>query len=63
MEALNQLCEVLVISSEESLITLSADSFVPLLVNLMALEHNPDMMLLAARALTSMVGRCRLTPG
>ena len=52
--ALNELCEVLVISSEESLITLSVDSFVPVLVNLMQAEHNPDAMLLAARALTSM---------
>ena len=52
--ALNELCEVLIISSEESLITLSVDSFAPVLVNLMQAEHNPDAMLLAARALTSM---------
>ena len=52
--ALNELCELLVISSEESLITLSVDAFVPVLVNLMQMEHNPDCMLLAARALTSM---------
>ena len=52
--ALNELCEVLVISSEESLITLSLDAFVPVLVNLMQAEYNPDAMLLAARALTSM---------
>ena len=43
--ALNELCELLVISSEESLITLSVDAFVPVLVNLMQMEHNPDCML------------------
>ena len=54
MGALHSLCEVLVISSEESLITLSIDAFTPVLVQLMQYEHNPDCMLLAARALTSM---------
>ena len=45
-------CELLSIASEESLSTFSVDSFVPVLVNLLNAEHNPDMMLLAARALT-----------
>ncbi len=32
--------------------TFSVDAFVPLLVGLLDAEHNPDAMLLAARALT-----------
>jgi hypothetical protein len=34
--------------------TFSVDSFVPLLVGLLDAEHNPDAMLLAARALTTL---------
>lgn len=45
-------CELLSIATEESLATFSVDSFVPALVGLLNAEHNPDLMLLAARALT-----------
>lgn len=52
VEALTQLCEMLSIGTEESLSTFSVDSFVPVLVSLLNHESNPDIMLLAARALT-----------
>lgn len=52
VEALTQLCELLSIGTEESLSTFSVDSFVPVLVGLLNHESNPDVMLLAARALT-----------
>ncbi|XP_022763058.1 E3 ubiquitin-protein ligase UPL3-like isoform X2 [Durio zibethinus] len=52
VEALTQLCEMLSIGTEESLGTFSVDSFVPVLVGLLNHESNPDIMLLAARALT-----------
>eukprot|EP00252_Welwitschia_mirabilis_P013075 TRINITY_DN288_c0_g1_i1.p1 TRINITY_DN288_c0_g1~~TRINITY_DN288_c0_g1_i1.p1 ORF type:complete len:1842 (-),score=375.52 TRINITY_DN288_c0_g1_i1:355-5880(-) len=52
VEALTQLCELLSIGTEESLSSFSVDSFVPVLVSLLNHENNPDIMLLAARALT-----------
>ncbi|XAR59835.1 Ubiquitin--protein ligase [Bertholletia excelsa] len=52
IEALTQLCEMLSIGTEESLSTFSVDSFVPVLVGLLNHEGNPDIMILAARALT-----------
>ncbi|KAK4771945.1 hypothetical protein SAY86_013720 [Trapa natans] len=52
VEALTQLCEILSIGTEDSLSTFSVDSFVPVLVGLLNHESNPDIMLLAARALT-----------
>ncbi|XP_034605412.1 E3 ubiquitin-protein ligase UPL3 isoform X1 [Setaria viridis] len=52
VEALTQLCEMLSIGTEESLRAFSVDSFVPVLVGLLNHESNPDIMLLAARALT-----------
>lgn len=52
LEALSQLCELLSIGTEESLSSFSVDSFVPVLVGLLNYEHSPDIMLLAARALT-----------
>lgn len=52
VEALTQLCEMLSIGTEDSLSTFSVDSFVPVLVGLLNHETNPDIMLLAARALT-----------
>ncbi|CAK9144917.1 unnamed protein product [Ilex paraguariensis] len=55
VEALTQLCEMLSIGTEESLSTFSVDSFVPVLVGLLNHESNPDIMLLAARALTHLV--------
>ncbi|TMX01991.1 hypothetical protein EJD97_022915 [Solanum chilense] len=55
VEALTQLCEMLSIGTEDSLSTFSVDSFVPVLVGLLNHENNPDIMLLAARALTHLV--------
>ncbi|KAK4437635.1 E3 ubiquitin-protein ligase UPL3 [Sesamum alatum] len=55
VEALTQLCDILSIGTEESLSTFSVDSFVPVLVGLLNHESNPDIMLLAARALTHLV--------
>ncbi|ERN00443.1 hypothetical protein AMTR_s00100p00119160 [Amborella trichopoda] len=52
VEALTQLCELLSIGTEDSLGAFSVDSFVPVLVGLLNHECNPDIMLLAARALT-----------
>jgi len=52
VEALTQLCEMLSIGTEDSLATFPVDSFVPVLVGLLNHESNPDIMLLAARALT-----------
>ncbi|CAM8929468.1 unnamed protein product [Rhodiola kirilowii] len=52
VEALTQLCDMLSIGTEDSLSTFSVDSFVPVLVGLLNHEVNPDIMLLAARALT-----------
>ncbi|PNT60766.1 hypothetical protein BRADI_5g04567v3 [Brachypodium distachyon] len=52
VEALTQLCEMLSICTEDSLGAFSVDSFVPVLVGLLNHESNPDIMLLAARALT-----------
>ncbi|XP_020591855.1 E3 ubiquitin-protein ligase UPL3-like [Phalaenopsis equestris] len=52
VEALTQLCELLSIGTEDSLGSFSVDSFVPVLVGLLNHESNPDVMLLAARALT-----------
>jgi hypothetical protein len=37
--------------SDDVLRSVSADTLVPLLVNLLAAEHNPDIMLLASRTL------------
>lgn len=37
---------------QEALTTFPVDEFVPILVNLLNAEHNPDIMLLAARAIT-----------
>ncbi|KAL3012530.1 hypothetical protein AAZX31_06G003300 [Glycine max] len=52
VEALTHLCDMLSIGTEDSLSTFSVDSFVPVLVGLLNHESNPDVMLLAARALT-----------
>jgi E3 ubiquitin-protein ligase TRIP12 len=59
VEALTQLCEMLSIGTEESLGAFSVDSFVPVLVTLLNHESNPDIMLLAARALTHL---CEVLP-
>ena len=51
-DALSHLCEILSISTEDSLSSFSVDSFVSVLVTLLNHESNPEIMLLAARALT-----------
>eukprot|EP00898_Chlorokybus_atmophyticus_P003350 jgi/Chlat1/4015/Chrsp26S04084 len=55
LEALSNLCELLSIGTEESLSNFSVDQFVPVLVNLLNQEYNPDVMILAARALTHLI--------
>ncbi|PHT39631.1 hypothetical protein CQW23_18485 [Capsicum baccatum] len=50
-----QLCEMLSIGTEDSLSTFSMYSFVPVLLGLLNHKNNPDIMLLAARALTHLV--------
>ncbi|XP_047332600.1 E3 ubiquitin-protein ligase UPL3-like isoform X2 [Impatiens glandulifera] len=52
VEALTQLCEMLSIGTEESLSLLSMDSFVPVLVELLNRESNPDIVFLATQAFT-----------
>ena len=48
--ALNELCEIVVTSSEELLATsLSPEPFAKALLNCCNLEHNPELMLLAVR--------------
>lgn len=59
VEALTQLCEILSFGTEESLSTFSVDSFVPVLVGFLNYEDNPDIMLLAARAITHL---CEVLP-
>ena len=54
MAALSELNELLVISGEELMMSIPLDSFVPVLVEMMTMEYMPDIMLLAARALTTM---------
>lgn len=51
-EALTELCNVLSMATENSLAGFSLESFVPVLVGLLNREPFPDVMLLAARALT-----------
>ncbi|GER50251.1 E3 ubiquitin-protein ligase UPL3 [Striga asiatica] len=55
VEALMELTEVLSMATEASLRNFSYDSFVPVLVGLVNYENNPNIMLLAARALTHLV--------
>lgn len=52
LAALTELCEVLSFCTEDSLSSTMADSLSPVLVMLSRLESNPDIMLLAIRALT-----------
>mmetsp|Transcript_36383 Transcript_36383/g.82056 ORF Transcript_36383/g.82056 Transcript_36383/m.82056 type:complete len:1588 (-) Transcript_36383:29-4792(-) len=55
MEALTELCEVLSMGQEEILIGFNVDSFLPVLVELLNAEHNPEIMLLSCRAITHML--------
>ncbi|KAG2490174.1 hypothetical protein HYH03_011304 [Edaphochlamys debaryana] len=52
LSALSELNELLSISTEDNLAAFPIESMVPLLIQLLNAEHNPDVMLLAARALT-----------
>ena len=52
--SLTELCDVLSVAGEESMGSFPFEALVPLLVQLLNMEHNPDIMLLAARALTFM---------
>jgi len=55
MSALSQLCELLSVGSEDSMASFSIDAFASPLVSLMAQGASPEVMLLAARALTHMM--------
>eukprot|EP01133_Synstelium_polycarpum_P007971 gene7971-9365_t len=55
MESLIELCELLSIATEDTMAGFPSDSFAPALVALLNVEHNPDMMLLACRALSNMI--------
>ncbi|KAJ9184255.1 hypothetical protein P3X46_004000 [Hevea brasiliensis] len=54
LAALTELCEVLSFCNEDSLSSMMADSLSPVLVRLARQESNPDITLLAIRALTYM---------
>jgi E3 ubiquitin-protein ligase TRIP12 len=55
LASLSELCEMLSIGTEESMSALSVDAFTPLLIGLLRTEQNPDLMLLASRALCHMM--------
>eukprot|EP00741_Cyanophora_paradoxa_P011200 tig00020554_g10820.t1 len=55
IECLTELCEVLSMGTEESMSSFSVEQFVPVLVELLNAEHNPDIMLLSTRALTHLM--------
>uniref|UniRef100_A0A7S4P489 HECT-type E3 ubiquitin transferase n=1 Tax=Guillardia theta TaxID=55529 RepID=A0A7S4P489_GUITH len=55
MEALTEICEVLSMGQEDILIGFNVDSFLPVLVELLNAEHNPEIMLLSCRAITHML--------
>ena len=52
IKAFTQLCNVVCTDHVESLSTFHVDSFIPLLIGLLNQDKNPEVMLLAARALT-----------
>lgn len=55
LQGLIELCDYFNMSMEELLGGFPVDQFVPTLVELLNYEHNPDMMLLATRALSYMI--------
>ena len=55
MEALTEVCEVLSMGQEEMLIGFSVDAFLPILVDILNMEHRPEMMLMACRAITHLL--------
>jgi E3 ubiquitin-protein ligase TRIP12 len=52
LTGLTELCEYISISSEDAMMSFPTEQVVPLLVSFLGADHNPDIMLLAARALT-----------
>eukprot|EP00002_Diphylleia_rotans_P029183 TRINITY_DN592_c0_g1_i1.p1 TRINITY_DN592_c0_g1~~TRINITY_DN592_c0_g1_i1.p1 ORF type:complete len:1552 (+),score=341.65 TRINITY_DN592_c0_g1_i1:107-4762(+) len=54
-EALSSLCHILSMATEETLSNFNAESYLPLLGQLLNAEHNPNIMLLACRTLTHMM--------
>ena len=54
LTGLTELCEYLAVATEETMVTFPIDQAVPLLIGFLGHEHNPDVMLLAARALTNL---------
>jgi E3 ubiquitin-protein ligase TRIP12 len=54
LTGLNELCEYLAVATEETMVSFPIDQTVPILINFLGHEHNPDVMLLAARALTNL---------
>ena len=55
LQVLSELCELLSMGTEESLRHFSSEAFVPLLMNLLNADWNPDLMLYSCRALTHMM--------
>lgn len=51
LESMMELCDYLSMGTEESLAGFSIDSFVPAIVNLLNMEHNPDLMHILFRIL------------
>ncbi|EEF37151.1 ubiquitin protein ligase E3a, putative [Ricinus communis] len=58
LAALTDLCEVLSFCTDDSLSSMMADTLSPVLVRLARHESNPDVMLLAIRALTYLCDAC-----
>lgn len=54
LTGLNELCEYLAVATEETMVSFPIDQTVPILINFLGHELNPDVMLLAARALTNL---------
>eukprot|EP01113_Clastostelium_recurvatum_P006997 TRINITY_DN1321_c0_g1_i2.p1 TRINITY_DN1321_c0_g1~~TRINITY_DN1321_c0_g1_i2.p1 ORF type:complete len:1980 (+),score=516.89 TRINITY_DN1321_c0_g1_i2:142-6081(+) len=55
MQGLMEICDYLSMGTEDSLAGLSIEGIVPPLINLLNMEHNPDIMLLACRALSHLM--------
>eukprot|EP00124_Ichthyophonus_hoferi_P005164 Ihof_evm2s686 gene=Ihof_evmTU2s686 len=54
-QSISELCELLCVGTEDTLTGFPVSFFVSAIATLMNKEHNPDMMLLAVRALTYMM--------
>jgi len=51
LQCLLELCDFLSIGTEESMVNVPMDSFVPVLIQLLNVEYNPEIMLISCRAL------------